>query len=111
MAAVGSTLTDEQVAAMIAVRPGGALYSEREVRAWAEWIAPQIRLRGHSDIDGKTLAWWTRARVEAVEKAVQWVASIELADSKTPSGNPSVVGTISDVPLGIWRDEEGETKQ
>lgn len=109
--ASGGSLSDRQIAAMIAVRPGGALYSEREVRAWVDWIAPQIASRGISDVPKTTLAWWPSARIEAVQKAVQWVASIQLADSNTRSGNPPVSETISDVPLGIWRDEEGETEQ
>ena len=104
----GASMSDEQIAAMVAVRPGGALYSEADVRAWVEWIGPQIAMKGFSDVIKTTLAWWPSARADAVDRARRWTGAIRLASARDETPEEVISGDHK-IPDDIFRDIEGDT--
>ena len=96
-------ISDSEIQTMIEVRPGGARYEEREVRAWVEWITPQIALRGPKDPKRMLMSWWPNARRKAVDEALAWCAT-----SKEYEVGKVEAVDVSEVPASMFKNlEEG----
>lgn len=78
-------LTKKKVAALVAMRPGGALYSEDDVQAWFLATEPVMIAKGYKSTLRCAVNWFRRVRPEEIRRAVMWVeaqAMEELRDQE-----------------------------
>jgi phage replication O-like protein O len=66
-------LSGNKVAALIAIRPGGALYSTDEVQAWFLATEPIMLAKGYKSTARCAVNWFRRVKPEEIRKAVSWV--------------------------------------
>lgn len=66
-------LSDEFVAKLREIRPGGVLYSPEEIRAWFASKHPVMVARGVKNFQRAAINWFTRASGPEVSAACRWV--------------------------------------
>ena len=68
-----SQLSPKKVAALIAMRPGGALYSADEVQAWFLATEPVMLAKGYKATARCAVNWFRRVKPDEIRRAVSWV--------------------------------------
>lgn len=66
-------LTAKKIARLIAIRPGGALYSEDEVQAWFLATEPVMIAKGYKSPVRACVNWFCRVKPDDIRRAVSWV--------------------------------------
>lgn len=80
-------LTTKKVAKLIAIRPGGALYTEDEVQAWFLATEPVMIAKGYTSTVRCAVNWFRRVKPDEIRKAVGWVESQAMEELRDQEDN------------------------
>ena len=86
-------LSPKKVAALIAMRPGGKLYTEDEVQAWFLATEPVMIAKGYKSTVRCAVNWFRNVKPEEIRKAIGWVeaqAMEELRDQEDTREKDSI---------------------
>lgn len=75
-------LTKQKIATLIAIRPGGALYSADQVQAWFLMIEPVILAKGYKSPVRSCVNWFRNVKPDEIRRAVAWVESQAMEELK-----------------------------
>lgn len=80
-------LTKKKVAEMVAMRPGGVLYSDEEAQAWFLATEPVMIAKGYKSTVRCAVNWFRRVKPDEIRNAVGWVESQAMEELRGKEDN------------------------